>query len=185
LMLMPPRVRLRPVEEHDLSIFFEHQRDPDANRMANFDARDLDAFMAHWRKILGDETVVVRTVELDGLVTGNVVSWEHDGERDVGYWIGRQFWGKGIATAALAAFLEELDTRPLHAHVATHNVASIRVLEKCGFERTGDGSTSSVDDGRVEELVLKLPRWIRTTPRTGAAGIPARADPRPPPPRRP
>src|SRR5918999_1935703 len=63
--------------------------------------------------------------------------------------------GQGIATAALAAFLEELDTRPLYAHVATHNVGSIRVLEKCGFERTGDGSTPSVDDSGAEELVLK------------------------------
>lgn len=154
---MSPRVRLRGVEEHDLPIFFDHQRDPDANRMANFDARDREAFMGHWAKILRDESVVVRTVESDGRVTGNIVSWEHDGERDVGYWIDRQFWGKGVATAALSAFLEELDTRPLYAHVAAHNVGSIRVLEKCGFERTDDGPTTADGDG-VEELLLRLER---------------------------
>jgi RimJ/RimL family protein N-acetyltransferase len=147
---------LRGVEEHDLPFFFDHQRDPDANRMASFEARDRDAFMGHWAKILRDESVVVRTVESDGRVTGNIVSWEHDGERDVGYWIDRQFWGKGVATAALSAFLEELDTRPLYAHVATHNVGSIRVLEKCGFERTRGGSTPSAEG--VEELLLKLDR---------------------------
>lgn len=154
---MSPRVRLRGVEEHDLPIFFDHQRDPDANRMANFDARDREAFMGHWAKILRDESVVVRTVESDGRVTGNIVSWEHDGERDVGYWIDRQFWGKGVATAALSAFLEELDTRPLYAHVAAHNVGSIRVLGKCGFERTDDGPTTADGDG-VEELLLRLER---------------------------
>ena len=140
---MSPRVHLRGVRDDDLPIFFEHQQDPDANRMANFDARDRDAFMAHWTKILRDESVVVRTVEHEGLVAGNVVSWQHAGERDVGYWIGREHWGKGVATAALSAFLDELDTRPLHAHVATHNIGSIRVLEKCGF---------------VQELLMKLDR---------------------------
>ncbi len=148
-------VRLREVRDDDLAIFFEHQRDPDANRMANFDARDRDAFMAHWTKILRDDTVVVRTVELEGLVAGNIVSWEHDGERDVGYWIGSELWGKGIATGALSAFLSDLRTRPLHAHVAAHNMGSIRVLEKCGFERT---SPSPTDAGGVEELRLKLDR---------------------------
>ena len=99
-------VRLRDVRDDDLAIFFEHQQDPDANRMANFDARDRDAFMAHWTKnTFRDETVVVRTVEFEGLVAGNIVSWEHDGERDVGYWIGREHWGRGIATGALSAFL--------------------------------------------------------------------------------
>jgi RimJ/RimL family protein N-acetyltransferase len=155
---MSVRVLLRNVRDDDLAILFEHQEDPDANRMANFDARDRDAFMAHWAKILRDETVVVRTVEFEGVVAGNIVSWEHDGERDVGYWIGRAHWGMGIASGALSAFLREVKTRPLYAHVAAYNVGSIRVLEKCGFERAGDGSTPSADADGVEELLFKLER---------------------------
>jgi RimJ/RimL family protein N-acetyltransferase len=153
---MSVRVHLRDVRDDDLPTLFEHQMDPEANRMANFDARDRDAFMAHWVKIVRDETVVVRTIEVEGRVAGNIVSWVHDEERDVGYWIGREHWGVGVATAALAAFLDELDTRPLHAHVATHNIGSIRVLEKCGFERTGEPTPAGVD--RVQELRLKLDR---------------------------
>ena len=151
----PAEVRLRDVREEDLPIFFEHQKDPEANRMASFDARAEAPFMEHWAKILRDGNVVVRTIEVEGRVVGNIGSWEHDGERDVGYWIGREEWGKGVATAALSAFLGELNTRPLHAHVATHNIGSIRVLEKCGFERTGPPTTAG--DG-VEELLLKLDR---------------------------
>ena len=149
-------IRLRDVRDDDLTTFLEHQADPVANRMANFEPRDPDAFMAHWAKILRDETAVVRTIEFEGQVAGNIVSWEHDGERDVGYWVGREHWGKGVATAALHAFLDVLETRPLHAHVATHNIGSIRVLERCGFERTGP-PTPDGDDG-VEELLLKLDR---------------------------
>ncbi len=154
---MPLRVQLRDVRDDDLPTLFEHQMDPEANRMANFDARDRDAFMAHWAKILADETLLARTVVHGGAIVGNVVSWTHDDERDVGYWIGRDHWGKGVATAALSAFLEELDTRPLYAHVAAHNVGSIRVLEKCGFERTDDGPATADGDG-VEELLLRLDR---------------------------
>jgi RimJ/RimL family protein N-acetyltransferase len=147
-------VHLRDVVEDDLPIFFEHQKDPEANRMASFDARDEASFMAHWAKILRDGNVV-RTIEVEGRVVGNIGSWEHDGEHDVGYWVGREHWGKGVATAALSAFLDELRTRPLRAHVATHNLGSIRVLEKCGFERTG--APTRADDG-VEELLLELAR---------------------------
>ena len=147
------QVRLRKVRDDDLEIFFRHQDDPEANRMANFDARDRDAFMAHWAKILREETGLIRTVESGGVVAGNIVSWQHDGERDVGYWIGRDHWGKGIATAALSAFLTEIDARPLHAHVVAHNLGSIRVLEKCGFQRT---STPPADAGGVEELLFRL-----------------------------
>ena len=134
---MSIRVRLRDVREDDLPTLFEHQMDPEANRMANFDARDRDAFMTHWAKILADETLLAKTVVHDDTIAGNVVSWTHDGERDVGYWIGREHWGKGVATAALGAFLAELQERPLFAHVAEHNVGSIRVLEKCGFSNLG------------------------------------------------
>jgi RimJ/RimL family protein N-acetyltransferase len=149
-------VLLRDVIENDLPIFFEHQLDPEATRMAAFPSRDREAFMAHWRtKILGDETNIAKTVVVDGQVAGNVLCWEHSGEREVGYWIGREFWGKGIATRALSALLEQVTTRPLYAHVAEHNVASIRVLQKSGFALSDEAGASSKEDG-VNEVVLKL-----------------------------
>ena len=124
---------LRDVIDSDLPIFFEHQRDPEATSMAAFPARDRAAFDAHWQKILADDQLTAKTVLFEDRVAGNVVSWEQDGKRLVGYWIGREFWGQGLATRALAELLAELPQRPLHAYVATTNAGSIRVLEKCGF----------------------------------------------------
>ena len=134
---MSARVTLRPVEPADLPILFEHQLDPVANAMSGVPARDRDAFMAHWERILADETSVIRAVVADGRVAGNVLSFIHDGRREVGYWIGREHWGGGIASAALAAFLEIETRRPLYAGVVETNLGSLRVLEKCGFQRTG------------------------------------------------
>jgi RimJ/RimL family protein N-acetyltransferase len=129
---------LRDVTDDDLPIFFAQQLDPDATSMAAFPARDRDAFMEHWRlHVLGDENVAVQTIEADGEVAGNVVSWADGERRLIGYWLGKDFWGRGIATAALAAFLEQVTTRPLQAYVAHGNRGSIRVLEKCGFARVG------------------------------------------------
>jgi RimJ/RimL family protein N-acetyltransferase len=151
------RVRLRDVTKGDLPSFFEHQFDPVANEMAAFTARDEDEFMAHWTKILNDDTVVTKTVLFDDRVAGNVVSFERDGEREVGYWIGREFWGQGIATKALLEFLRHVTARPLFAHVAKHNIASIRVLEKCGFVVYGEAKTPANERGEeVEEFILKL-----------------------------
>ena len=147
-------VVLREVTEDDLPIFFEHQRDPDASRMAAFPPRDRDAFTAHWTKILGDETVITRTVVFDGRVAGNVVSFERSGRREVGYWIGREHWGKGVATKALAEFLGQLKVRPLYAGVAKDNTASKRVLEKCGFTISDEADASPHDDGNG--ILLKL-----------------------------
>lgn len=63
-------IQLRPVTESDLPILFEYQREPEANEMAAFPARDRDAFIGHWTKILGDETVVALAVVVDGCVAG-------------------------------------------------------------------------------------------------------------------
>lgn len=148
---------MRDVTKGDLPSFFEHQFDPVANEMAAFTARDEDEFMAHWTKILNDDTVVTKTVLFDDRVAGNVVSFERDGEREVGYWIGREFWGQGIATKALLEFLRHVTARPLFAHVAKHNIASIRVLEKCGFVVYGEAKTPANERGEeVEEFILKL-----------------------------
>lgn len=151
-------VSLRDVTEADLPIFYEHQLDPDAIRMADFPSRNWEAFSAHWRRILADETCIKRTIQWNGRVAGNIGSWEQSGERLVGYWIGKEYWGKGIATRALAQFVDEVKTRPLYAHVAKHNIASIRVLEKCGFTRFGEGTGSPGPSGEsVGEFILMLP----------------------------
>jgi RimJ/RimL family protein N-acetyltransferase len=150
-------IRLEDVTDADLPIFFEQQCDSDANQMAAFPARARDAFMAHWTKILGDETVTTKTILLDGQVAGNIGSWERDRKRLVGYWIGKNYWGKGVATRALREFLRVVKVRPLYAHVAKHNSASIRVLEKCGFTICGAETEAlhAPSDG-VEELVFEL-----------------------------
>ena len=151
-------VRLRDVTEDDLPIFFEHQRDPVANRMAAFPARDREAFMEHWSiKVLGDDAVAKKTILFEEQVVGNIVSFEMSGETLVGYWIGRDHWGKGIASRALALFLADVDTRPLHAHVAKHNVASIRVLQKSGFAVVGEDTIVESGD-ETEEVILRLVR---------------------------
>jgi len=150
-------ILLRDVTEEDLPMLFEHQQDPVANRMAAFPARDRDAFMAHWTKILGDQTITKKTILSDGQVAGNIVSFEQSGQPQVGYWIGQAYWGKGIASQALSAFLAHVRVRPLYAHVAKHNIASIRVLEKCGFTICGEDKGAADAHGEsVEEVILRL-----------------------------
>ena len=148
-------VTLRDVAEADLPVFFEHQRDPDANRMAAFPARERDAFFAHWREnVLANASGRARTIVADDEVAGYIASWEQEGMRLVAYWLGRAYWGRGIATAALRAFLEVETTRPLHAYVAVGNVGSMRVLERCGFVRVGAEDAGA--DG-VAEYLYRLP----------------------------
>ncbi len=148
-------VRLREVEPADLDIFYEQQLDAAATRMAAFPSRDRAAFDNHWAtNILGSPDAVIQTILTDGQVAGNVGSWPQDGARLVGYWIGREYWGKGIATRALAAFLNLLTERPLYAHVASHNIGSIRVLEKCGFSVEAAGSIKAGEEDA--ELVFVL-----------------------------
>jgi RimJ/RimL family protein N-acetyltransferase len=126
---MSNEVRLRNIEPNDLPISYEQQLDADATRMAAFPARDRAAFDAHWAtKILGNPKAVTQTILVNDQIAGNIGSWPQDGGRLVGYWIGKEYWDKGVATRALAAFLRVVTERPLHAHVAKHNVGSIRVL---------------------------------------------------------
>lgn len=133
-MTMSGAVTLREVEPEDLPIFFEHQLDVEGARMAGFASRDRAAFDVHWAtSILGNPDAITRTIVVDGRVAGNIGSWRQEGVRLVGYWIGKESWGRGVATRALAAFLEVVTERPLYAQVVRHNVGSIRVLEKCGF----------------------------------------------------
>ena len=147
---------VRAVTESDLPILFEQQLDPEATAMAAFPSRDREAFMKHWARIMADEKVVIKTILFDDQIAGSILSWEMLGEREVGYWFGKEFWGKGIATHALKEYVNIVMTRPLYAHVARHNVGSRRVLEKCGFKVVGEDTYTNPAGVEVEEFILKL-----------------------------
>lgn len=149
----PVAVALRDVTRADVAVFFDHQLDPGANFMAAFTAKDPSdrvAFDAKWEKIFADPGITMKTVLVEGRVAGNVMCHGWFGEPEVCYWIGREYWGRGIASRALAEFLKGLKARPLHACVAKDNHGSIRVLEKCGFRLAGE--KRGFANGRGEEI---------------------------------
>lgn len=155
-MSYPPRVILREVVDSDLPIFFENQRDPEAVRMAAFPSRDHDAFLTHWAKLRREPSNIIRTIVWDGRVAGNIGSWIAGDQRLIGYWIGREFWGQGVGTAAAAAFVAEIKERPLHAFVARHNVGSIRILEKCEFVPSPEHDPSIAGEDGIQEVFYTL-----------------------------
>ncbi|MFG6117823.1 MULTISPECIES: GNAT family N-acetyltransferase [Thalassobacillus] len=151
---------LRDVMEDDLPFFFKHQQDRDANHMAAFtseDPRDWNSFLTQWNKILADEDIIKQTITVQNNVAGNILCFEQFGVPGVSYWIGKEYWGKGIATDALREFLKQVTIRPLYARAAKDNIRSLKVLEKCGFTISGEDSGFSNARGQdVEEFVLIL-----------------------------
>ncbi|MEV6112044.1 GNAT family protein [Streptomyces sp. NPDC052109] len=145
-------VTLRGVADDDLYVFLGQEHDPEAVRRSRFTPRPRDAFLRHWReRVLGDPDVLVRTVTVGGEVAGNVVSWTEGERRFVGYWLGRPYWGRGVGTRALGLFLELDRVRPLYADPFHGNTASVRLLERHGFERAG-----TVRHGDDEHILLVL-----------------------------
>jgi RimJ/RimL family protein N-acetyltransferase len=153
-------VTLRDIIPADLPIFYVQQLDPEANRMAAFTSRDpsdRDAFDIHWAKIMSDDTVINKTILYNGKVAGNIAKFTMFGLPEVGYWIGKEYWGKGIATQALTLFLRIVTLRPLYAAAAADNRGSLRVLQKCGFVITGyDRAFSEARGEEIDEALLEL-----------------------------
>ena len=148
---MTGRVTLRAVQDADLPLLYAQQADQPSYAMAATTPRDRAAFEAHWAKIRADPSTTLRAILYDGGLAGHLVSWSHDGEREVGYWVDRALWRRGIATRALRLFLEVEQARPLVATVAPHNAGSLRVLAATGFRPAG-----TVEGAAVELLRLAL-----------------------------
>ena len=131
-----PQVTLRPVTDADFDALFALESDELGADMVAFLPRepgDREAFQVHWTRITSDPVLITRVIEADGVFAGYAVSFEMDGARQVGYWIARELWGRGIATAALRALVSELPDRPLWGSTAFDNLGSQRVLEHVGF----------------------------------------------------
>lgn len=139
------KILLRPVLETDLKILFEQQLDREAVAMSAYPSKDSGEFMRHWEGILKNKAIIARTIVYKDKIAGHIICWrEGKYEQRVGYWIGKQFWGRGIATSALQEFLALVKVRPLYAEVANHNPASKRVLEKNGFTLLDEGAKITV-----------------------------------------
>ena len=153
-------ITLREVTSTDLDSFYVHQLDPEANRMAAFvgkDPKTRPAFDAHWTKILADSRNLNRTILTAGQVAGHIACFPSDGHLEVTYWLGREFWGRGMATQALRQMLQLVTVRPIFGRTAKDNLGSIRVLQKCGFKIIGkDQGFAPVRGEETEEYILRL-----------------------------
>ncbi|WP_188192601.1 GNAT family N-acetyltransferase [Nonomuraea sp. SYSU D8015] len=149
---MDDEVRLRDVVEADLEVFLAQEHDPEAQRRSRFPARPRERFLTHWRtRILDDPDAYVQAVMVGDDLAGNIVAWTEGERRFIGYWFGREFWGRGIGTRALTLFLSQEKTRPLYADPFHGNTASVRLLERVGFQREG-----TVRHGEDEHVMLVL-----------------------------
>jgi RimJ/RimL family protein N-acetyltransferase len=153
-------VTLREVEPSDLDVFHAQQLDREAIRMAAFvsrDRADKPVFLAHWEKILRSPRNINRTILASGQVAGHIACFPLDEHLEVTYWLGREFWGRGIATAALRQLLQIVPSRPILARAASDNLGSLRVLQKCGFAIVGqDTGFAHGRDADTDEYLLRL-----------------------------
>lgn len=169
---MKPHVTIRPVTEDDLPTLCSHQQEPEANHLAAFPPRPWPIFVKHWKRILADPSCIVRAIVADGDVAGQIGIFGPADEREIGYWLGSAWWGRGIASQAVALILDEIPDRPLHAHVAQRNPASARVLQKSGFEIVGTERGPLIEGAEVvDQWIMKLgshERRGRSTPKPAA-----------------
>ncbi len=117
-----------------------------------------EEFEKKWNFIRANEDSVVRTIVMEDVVVGNILSYLEDDIPQIGYWIDKVYWGRGIASAALQQFLAIQTLRPLGARAASDNIGSIRVLERCGFRKVGEASGFANARGcETEEFLFELP----------------------------
>ena len=156
-----PQLALRPVEVSDLDAIFEYMRDPESIRMAAFtaeDPNDRSAFDAHMAKIMSSSENRIWAIIRDSRLVGTIGNYVSEGVTEVTYWIDRACWGQGIATQALSLLLEQIPVRPIRARAASDNAASLRVLQKVGFNRIGtDRGFARGRAAEIEETILELP----------------------------
>ena len=77
---------------------------------------------------------------------------------EIGYWLGEKYWNKGIATISLKAMIEysfkTFDINRLFAHIFESNVASIRVMSKCGFREEARLKDTVIKNNKIQDCLI-------------------------------
>ncbi|MBL0869054.1 MAG: GNAT family N-acetyltransferase [Phycisphaerales bacterium] len=126
-------IQFRPVVRGDLRTLYVMQQDEAGNQLAGTKTRSWEAFAARWEAVLIDPRVTARAIVVGAEILGAINVIPDESCLWLGYWIDRQYWGRGVASAAVRLMLREVTPRPIFARVATHNPASLRVLKRNGF----------------------------------------------------
>ena len=157
---MKHKVKLRKTEKSDLELLFQFQLDKEAIYLAAFNSKDptdKEVYLEKFTKILNDPAINNQTILVDEIIDGSIAKFEVKDKTEITYWIDRNFWGKGIATAALENFLSIENTKPIFGRVAFDNVGSQKVLEKCGFVKIGtDKGFANARQKEIAEFIYKL-----------------------------
>ncbi|HEU4632176.1 MAG TPA: GNAT family protein [Gemmatimonadaceae bacterium] len=157
--------RLRPLAPTDAESLARHANDRGIwlnlrDRFPHpYTLEDARSYIAH---VAGQEPATSLAIEVDGSAVGGISLMPgHDIERvsaEIGYWIGRAYWGRGIATAAIRGAtgyaLTTLGFRRVFAVPFVRNAASVRALEKAGYVREGVMRRSAVKDGALLDQYL-------------------------------
>lgn len=109
-------------------------------------------------------------IVVDGVVAGGVgfdpFVGEESGGAEMGYWLGHEYWGRGLATTGAKAITSyafaATDLRRLQAVVFSWNLASVRVLEKAGYRLEGRHREAIVKRGRIGDRLVYA--RLRTDP---------------------
>jgi len=162
VMVLRRDVVLSKLLDRDYPVLFNQQNDKEAQHQAA-GGKGHDNALAHRAHLekVAKGGALFRVILFEGHVAGYIASFERFGKREISYWIGREFWGKGIASKAVALWLEQMpvSTVGLYARVAKDHPASARVLLKNGFTSFADDSYfSEIRNAEVEETLYKLTR---------------------------
>lgn len=143
-----PYLRLRPLTADDAPGIARLAGDWDIARMTAliphpYTLADAQSFIASV-----DSSDNTFAIERDGVLVGCCGARSVSGAYGIGYWVGKPYWGQGIATEAARALIAHLRARePGCAIAVSHmveNEASARVIRKLGFRRTGEKQTFCV-----------------------------------------
>ncbi|PZU27243.1 MAG: GNAT family N-acetyltransferase [Stenotrophomonas sp.] len=174
--LLGGRVRLRPWQAGDLDALLEHANDAAVSRGLStrfpypYTRADGEAFLAG--QVL-DLRGQVFALEIDGLACGGIGVTQGKDERrhsaSLGYWLGQRYWGQGIMTTVVGAYvpwvMDTLALARLSAQVMAGNPASARVLLKNGFAEEGTERQSVFKDGQLHDMrcFALIRTWLQST----------------------
>ena len=167
MTLKTTRLILRPWSESDASALYRLAHDPDVGLNAGWKPHASERESAEIiRDVLSKPEFFAIVMKLTGHIIGSIglhpMENEPDGCLELGYWIGKPYWGCGFATEAARALLRygftELELGEIRCAHAPDNTRSRRVIEKCGFRYCETRVRKLRDAGERMALTYRLTR---------------------------